>query len=537
MGVLLGSWTRLAVVGALLAVVASWGFTAFFMPECGILTKLYQGRLSELNFSFIACSVFSSKSFGEKLFMCRSPCNMCDDLHPQAHEVSTGSFMVRDILVNDLDGDGQKDDIARCERAGYGIEHIQLHEIPFHRRVKLAVLKWILSGKEFKTRATVFVSLNQGVDTPKWTTVPVGTQHPFADCRAISSGDVDLDGDIDLTLTDRQGGRVLWYENKNGGLEWVEHEIKDEKVPFPAAENNIAHDIDLDGDMDLIVSTGSPRALPAELRESQTRFAHTIFLVENLDGKATEWKVHTIARIFEPISLDIADLDRDGRPDVLFASRNVERGNLDGSILNTEESTGWIRNIGNIEEVTWPVTLLSAVQPGKTYGVDFDKNGFVDIFYSAHSENNIAVQFNDGKQLEYKVVVPDGWPMSGPKTVEPYDMDGDGDFDLVVGSFYNSFLIWFENITPANSTDYQWVRHILSECEPGITRVFPADIDGDGEPEIVWALLEDPGSVRYMKALKTNTNRDPANHPRGKRWNQPTTLYEWAMFGSSAPPY
>ena len=62
------------------------------------------------------------------------------------------------------------------------------------------------------------------------------------------------------------------------------------------------------------------------------------------------------------------------------------------------------------------------------------------------------------------------------------DVDGDGDLDLVLAG-PKSGVVWLENLGGANVTK-PWVQHVIS-TQAGFFRVVTADVDGDGDIDVI----------------------------------------------------
>lgn len=151
------------------------------------------------------------------------------------------------------------------------------------------------------------------------------TEHtgiPFGDVRDAGWGqsgrarifDMDRDGRMDIVQTecDAPSGRVAWFGNPEGkGLVWVPHLVKD-STDGQDFHSLILADFDQDGDSDIFSagagnSSGTPKA----------------YLWENLDGKGGTWREHVIFDGVQSIhDADGADMDGDGDLDILAKNWN-----------------------------------------------------------------------------------------------------------------------------------------------------------------------------------------------------------------------
>lgn len=119
----------------------------------------------------------------------------------------------------------------------------------------------------------------------------------------IAVGDIDGDGDNDVTRVDR------WLENADGkGHTWIERRTFDfGKVgPWGIQTRAVLIDIDRDGDRDLIQAEG-------DVLDGR------VALFENLHGNGTRWKRHLLkspGHHQDFHSICVADFDGDGDADV-----------------------------------------------------------------------------------------------------------------------------------------------------------------------------------------------------------------------------
>ncbi len=178
-----------------------------------------------------------------------------------------GAMPTHDNLAVDIDGDGQLDLLSLLDKQG-----VSWYAIPDD-------------------------------PTGRWVEHPlIGVTEPA--CHGgIAAGDVDGDGDLDVTRVDR------WLENAGGrGLKWVEHRAFDfgKEGPWGIQTRAELVDIDRDGDLDLVQAQGDV-------------LDGSVAWFENLKGDGSDWETHVIkspGHQQDFHSLCVADFDNDGDADV-----------------------------------------------------------------------------------------------------------------------------------------------------------------------------------------------------------------------------
>ena len=76
----------------------------------------------------------------------------------------------------------------------------------------------------------------------------------------------------------------------------------------------------------------------------------------------------------------------------------------------------------------------------------------------------------------------------GGESVFAADMDGDGDMDIVSASYSDDTIAWYEN---NGAADPSWSAANIATSADGATSVFVADMDNDGDMDIVSASFDD----------------------------------------------
>jgi hypothetical protein len=183
------------------------------------------------------------------------------------------------------------------------------------------------------------------------------------------------------------------------------------------------------------------------------------------------------------INVGIADLDRDGRPDVMVCT-------------DITRTVSWIHRDG--KGAFSEATLAMTPTPGRTFVYDHDRDGDLDVLVavlgslmpSEQPVGAVLLLVNDGKGHFVAQPLATGLP----RTVDarPADFDGDGDHDVVIAAFgfiASGEIAWLEQRGP-----HEWVRHVVLAA-PGAIHVPVADLDGDGDMDFAAIVAQDSEAV------------------------------------------
>lgn len=262
---------------------------------------------------------------------------------------------------------------------------------------------------------------------------------------AVSSGDIDGDGNLDLAVGDPRGKTTLLFQGAGDGTFIGKPSLPRGRTPYGATL------VDLDGDnkLDLITELFSDVA---------------IYKGDGKFGFKRRMVIHTGQAPDGPV---VADLDGDGKLDLGYAAN-------DEAYFFTLEGTGG----GFKLDVKEP----ACSEPGYVEGGDFDDDGDVDVGYLC--EETIELRLNDGKG-RFKLVT---YPNGGSQTpIVAGDVTGDGKTDLVV-----TRRKWSSNAADVTGlvTVFEGVgggefRVKMRGQVPIVNGIKLADMDGDGKLDIV----------------------------------------------------
>ncbi len=301
--------------------------------------------------------------------------------------------------------------------------------------------------------------------------------------------------------------------------------------PIPAVANVRLLDVDGDGKLEL---------LAAEMRYGYVMMGKPYTSNPKLD---------VIAQLNNPSHVSMVDFDGDGIQDFLVADlgeflpgdhthgsvvllhgtkegryeqlaldgwprvADVEAAdfNGDGTLDLAVAAFGW-RKVGNLtvlENHTTDYThpsfeaRLIDPKPGAIHAipVDLNKDGKMDlvVVFAQQFEQVVAFMNNGGPQVSFtpQVIYTGPHPNWGSSGIQVVDLDGDGDLDVLLthGDTFDDTIVkpyhgiqWLEN-----KGSFPFVEHTLADL-PGVSRAQAADLDGDGDLDIVAAAFVAVGS-------------------------------------------
>ena len=298
-----------------------------------------------------------------------------------------------------------------------------------------------------------------------WTVHSISAPGDADGATFVVASDVDDDGDMDAVGV--MFGKVVWYENLDGMGNFGPQQTVS-TISNNSGDAVLAADVDGDGDVDVLSAEADAFLDTNKIAWYENQTIH----------RSADFSTHrsTVGSVSGGAAVDTGDIDGDGDNDTMFADGQAD-------------TVRWFENDGG------PSTVLTAHVVGVVSGagfenaglIDLDRDGDLDVLFSGSTGDTVAWYENGGGASPSWTFHSISTSQDGPLYATAGDLDGDGDLDVVVSSFFDRKLSWYrsDGAHPPGFTEVA-----ISTSGPGLNRrgLVIADIDHDGDMDIVAAV-------------------------------------------------
>jgi 6-phosphogluconolactonase (cycloisomerase 2 family) len=304
--------------------------------------------------------------------------------------------------------------------------------------------------------------------------------------------DLDCDGKPDLIVANLGSGTVSIYRNisSTGTLTAASFAAKFDLSSGSGPTSVVAEDVDGDGKPDLIVTN---------------QYSYTVSIFRNISTAGALSASSFAPRVdystgYSPTGVALADLDGDGRPDMVIAN---QQSNTMSVYLNSATP-----GIINALSFATKLDFITGTNPQYPVLADIDGDKKPDIIINIYGGTNISVfrnTFTTGSlstsSLAPYVDIPTG---TKPYFAAAGDLDGDGKTDLVVANQSSNSISILRNIATSGSiTTASFAGKVDLTTNTSPMYVALSDLDGDGKADIEVA-NQTSNNISVFKNISTS---------------------------------
>ncbi len=236
----------------------------------------------------------------------------------------------------------------------------------------------------------------------------------------------------------------------------------------------ISIDINGDGKPDVITANRNANTISVLLNTTVTGAATGSFAAQQ-----------TFATGTNPISVTAADINGDGKPDLIVANSSVGTISI---LLNTTPPGAAVPSFA-VQQ-----TFATGSNPQQIISADINGDGKPDLITVDSSGNTVSVLLNNtvpGSLMASFGIKQSFAAGSLPLAIAVADLNGDGKPDLIAANYSYSAsggtISVLRNTTASGATSASFAALQSSAVGIGTLSVAVADLNGDGKPDIVVA--------------------------------------------------
>jgi hypothetical protein len=167
-------------------------------------------------------------------------------------------------------------------------------------------------------------------------------------------------------------------------------------------------------------------------------------------------------------TVDVGDLNGDGLADVVGGGNLAPKFN----VWYSDGAGGWVEDC----------ISATADNPTGCDIADIDGDGDLDVLCATYAGGSLLLFLNDGSSTPQWTEVVLSSDFAGGHDVEAFDIDKDGDLDVLGASAEGDRITWWRN---DGGTTITWHEQDISTTVDYPCRIQAVDLDGDGCTDVV----------------------------------------------------
>ena len=257
-----------------------------------------------------------------------------------------------------------------------------------------------------------------------------------------------------------------------------------------------AADVNGDGKPDLIVANGTGNTVSVLLNTTSPGAATPSFAAQQ-----------TFATGSDPFSVTAADVNGDGKPDLIVANQS---DNTVSVLLNTTAPGAATPSFAAQQ------TFATGSGPVSVTAADVNGDGKPDLIVANENDNTVSVLLNTtapGAATPSFAAQQTFATGSVPASVTAADVNGDGKPDLIVANEGDNTVSVLLNTTAPGATTPSFAAQQTFATGSGPASVTAADVNGDGKPDLIVANDESATRCRCCSTPPRRAPPRPASPP------------------------
>jgi Aldos-2-ulose dehydratase, beta-propeller domain/FG-GAP-like repeat len=329
---------------------------------------------------------------------------------------------------------------------------------------------------------------------------------------AVIVADINEDGKPDIVVVDSK--RVVWYENPT----WKVHTVVAGKTK-PDNVCIVAHDIDRDGHLDLV--------LGADWNPSNTKTGGTLQWLKRGKTLDEEWTVYPIGE--EPTVHRVRVAEVDGKPAIILAPLQGREATAKGNwtdgrpvrimaypIPKDPTKGPWTPKVLSEElhvvHNIWP--LQSRRSPDVILAASYE--GVSMVSFSSDFKKWETVRIGSGNQSNPKGNRGASEIKSGELYPLRHPADSGGPYVATIEPWHGNQVVVYK---PGDPQKELWDRYVIDDHLRWGHAVWCADLDGDKDDELIIGVRDNPAKGDKFTE-KCGVRIYKATDGVGKKWER-----------------